>query len=101
MSGKVDRQRGLADADDHRVPGVRVLPAAVHEHDAGIGAAPAQRADFGVAAARFDPGDLGQGTRYPGLLGVFVQQREFGQARQFVLRYVGHVLDPSPGVYST
>ena len=33
MPGQVDGQRGHAEAEDHGVPGVRVLAAAVQEHD--------------------------------------------------------------------
>jgi len=74
VAGKVDGQRRLTETDDHGVPGVRVLSAAVQKHDPRVGAAPAQRADPALADARIDSLHVGQRTRDAGLLGVLGQQ---------------------------
>jgi hypothetical protein len=45
MPRKVNGQRGQTEPDDHGVPGVGVLPAAVQEHDLRRFVAPFDRTD--------------------------------------------------------
>ena len=44
VARQVDRQRRTVQGDDDAVPGVRVLPAAVQEHELGLGRAPSDDA---------------------------------------------------------
>src|SRR5262249_44507883 len=73
VPGKVHGQRRLTETDDHGVPSVRVLPAAVQKDNAWGSAAPAQRAGSALRGADLDPRYVGQRTRDTGLLGVLGQ----------------------------
>ena len=81
MPGQVDGQRGLAEADDHGVPGVRVLTAAVQEHHPRCSVAELQRAD----RPGLDALDGGKRARRAGLLGVLAQEGELGKGGQLVV----------------
>ena len=98
MAGQVDRQRGLAEPDDHGVPGVGVLPAAVQVHHLGRFVAPLQRAD----GPRLDASYRRQRPAHPDLLGVLVQQRELVEAGQVVVGEfgVGHAVDSTIAFHS-
>ena len=43
MAGQVDREQRAAERQRERVPGVRVLPAAVQQHQLRFGVAPGER----------------------------------------------------------
>ena len=81
VPGQVDRQRRKPEAEDDGVPGVGVLAAAVQEDDVRLCGTPLQRTDrTGV-----DPLDGRKRARGADLFGVLAQQREFVEARQFVV----------------
>ncbi len=46
MAGQVNGDRRAAERGDHQVPGVRILPAAVQEHQLRLGRAPDQDAQL-------------------------------------------------------
>ena len=81
MARQVDRQCGLAEPDDHRVPGVRILPAAMKEDHARWAVAELQRAD----RTAVDALDRRRGAGHAGLLGVFFEEGELRQSSQFVV----------------
>ncbi len=78
MSGKVDRHERAVERQRDRVPRVRVLRAAVEEHELGVALPPDERAQVPSAFDR----DLlaanvgGAVVREAELLGVLVEQRE-------------------------
>ena len=80
MPRQVDRQRWLAEADDHGVPGVRVLPAAVQEHHPRWAVAELQRAD----RTRLDALDAGDRVD-AGLPGVLVEEHELAKRGQLIV----------------
>src|SRR5262249_8654206 len=77
VTGKVDRDERQPESEGHRVPGVRVLRAAVDEDEIRSAGTPHQRAEASAGGVDLDPADVGRaGPGDTEFLGVLVEQRE-------------------------
>jgi hypothetical protein len=78
VAGQVERDQRAAERERDGVPGVRVLAAAVQQHELGLGPSPDDRADF-LARRRegLAPDSRRAGKRQPRLGGIIGEQPEF------------------------